>query len=173
MFQIEQATEQFVRTRLPEFIELLRDAVDHGASVGFLPPLSDEAGRQYWLDIMGHLKTNKKVLLAALADARVVGTIQLTLSDKANARHRAEVEKLIVHTNYRQRGIGKALLQQVDDLARSLHLTLLVLDTRRGDTAEQIYERHGYTRVGVIPKYARSADGTLADTVLFYRLLDE
>ena len=49
---------------------------------------------------------------------------------------------------------------------------LLVLDTERGSNAEQLYQRVGYTRVGVIPQFALNHDGSqLIDTVLFYKQL--
>ncbi len=50
--------------------------------------------------------------------------------------------------------------------------TLLVLDTRQGDAAEQLYRRLGYSEAGVIPAYARSADGMLDATVFMYKLLE-
>ena len=79
--------------------------------------------------------------------------------------------KLMVHRRARGRGIGRALMLAVEDAARDDGRTLLVLDTRRGDVAERLYERLGYTHVGVTPRYASSAAGTLEDTVYFYREL--
>ena len=46
-----------------------------------------------------------------------------------------------------------------------------MLDTEQGSVAERLYEKCGYTRAGVIPRYARSADGSLISTVVFYKLL--
>ena len=53
--------------------------------------------------------------------------------------------------------------------ARSLGLQLLVLDTRQGDTAESLYRKLGWREAGVVPGYARSADGSLHATVFFYK----
>ena len=86
-----------------------------------------------------------------------------------NAKHRAEVMKLMVHRRARGQGIGRALMLGLEEEARRVGRTLLVLDTRAGDAAERLYARLGYTRVGVIPRYARSASGSLDDTVYFYR----
>jgi len=63
------------------------------------------------------------------------------------------------------------LIAAVDEIARAAGRTLLVLDTRRGDVSEQLYLKQGYTRAGIIPRYAQSAHGTLDDTVIFYRML--
>jgi hypothetical protein len=55
--------------------------------------------------------------------------------------------------------------------ARAAERTLLVLDTRRDDPSEQLYQSLGYQVAGIIPQYARSATGQLHDTVFYYRLL--
>ncbi len=49
--------------------------------------------------------------------------------------------------------------------------TLLVLDTVTGDDAERLYERLGWTRVGVIPGYALYPDGRPCDTTVFWKSL--
>jgi hypothetical protein len=56
--------------------------------------------------------------------------------------------------------------------ARRRGRTTLVLDTRRGDPAEPLYLSLGWALAGVIPRYARSADGALDPTAFYYRLLD-
>ena len=56
--------------------------------------------------------------------------------------------------------------------SRRLGRTTLVLDTRQGDPSERLYQSLGYRVAGAIPQYARSADGTLAATVFYYKLLD-
>jgi hypothetical protein len=60
---------------------------------------------------------------------------------------------------------------EVEESARAAGRTLLVLDTEQGSVAEKLYEKCGYTRAGVIPQYALSADGSLITTVVFYKLL--
>jgi hypothetical protein len=49
--------------------------------------------------------------------------------------------------------------------------TLLVLDTVTGDDAERLYERLGWTKVGVIPNYALYPDGRPCATTLFFKEL--
>ena len=44
-------------------------------------------------------------------------------------------------------------------------------DTVTGDDAERLYERLGWTRVGVIPNYALYPDGRLCATTVFYKQL--
>lgn len=64
------------------------------------------------------------------------------------------------------------LMRELESRARSAGFTLLTLDTKRGDAAESLYRRAGWTEVGVIPRYAQDPDGTPCDTVVFYKDLE-
>lgn len=157
---------------LPALVELLRDAVDGGASVGYLPPLDPAEAEAYWRGVLAALDTAHRILLVAVEDGQLVGTVQLALESRPNGSHRAEVSKLLVHSAHRRRGIGQALMRTLEDTARIAGRTTLVLDTLQGDAGEQLYRRLGYLIAGVIPQYARVGDGSLQPTVLYYKLLE-
>jgi ribosomal protein S18 acetylase RimI-like enzyme len=159
------------RNTLPALDHLLQNAVDNGASIGFLPPLSEQEARDYWTTTIAQLEQGTRLLLVAHEGEQVLGSVQLELVTKPNAPHRAEVQKLMVHTSHRGQGIGRALMVALEDAARSEGRTLLVLDTREGDVAEALYRKLGYLFVGAIPQYVISEDGTFSSTLLFYRLL--
>ncbi len=163
---VRPGTEQALEA---ELIHLLQDAVHSGASIGFLPPLSEEEARHYWQSVFEEMADGSHVLLVARQAGHVVGSVQLALAKKANARHRAEVQKLFVLQSQRRRGIGRALMEAVEQVARAHKRTLLVLDTRQGDSAEKLYRSLGYAEAGVIPQYARGATGALEATVIFYK----
>jgi acetyltransferase len=80
--------------------------------------------------------------------------------------------QLMVLRSARRQGIGRLLMAAVEAHARRLGRTTLHLDTREGDPSEQLYQALGWQRAGAIPRWARSADGTLHTTVFYYRLLD-
>lgn len=155
-----------------ELVALLIDAVESGASVGFLPPLDPGEAGTYWKTVVADLGDGSRVLLAALGSPdRLAGTVQLDLARQPNGRHRAEVAKLMVHRSFRRRGIGRALMLAAEEHARRLGRTTLVLDTRQGDPSERLYRGLGWTLAGAIPRYARSADGSPHTTALYYKLL--
>jgi ribosomal protein S18 acetylase RimI-like enzyme len=58
-----------------------------------------------------------------------------------------------------------------EEKAKSEGRSLLVLDTRAGDPSNVLYRSLGYAEAGRIPHYARSADGSLHDTIFFYKSL--
>ncbi len=171
MRSIERLTAQRARDLLPELITLLQDTVDSEAAVGFLPPLSEEEALEFWLGVIAEVERGSRVLLVALEGERVTGAVHLALATRPNAPHRAEVQKFCVHRDFRGRGLGTLLMDAVEDAARDAGRSLLVLDTRRGDLAEQIYARRGYVEAGVVPGWALNADGTFHDTVYFYKVL--
>ena len=156
-----------------DLIELLQDAVDSGASIGFLPPLSGEDASAYWRATFQEMAAGKRLVLGAIDGERLVGSAQLELASKANALHRAEVQRVLVHRSVRRQGIAERLMRKVEELARERGRSLLVLDTRQGDPSELLYQKLGYTVAGVIPGYARSATGTLDGSVFYYKRLAE
>jgi len=154
-----------------DLAELLFDAVDSGASVGFVRPFTRDDAAAWWRSIVPDVTHGVTLVLAASVDGRVVGTAQLRLAQLPNSRHRAEVAKVLVHRDARRRGVGRALMSAVEDLARRHGRTLLFLDTITGTDAVRLYEGLGWTRAGEIPRYAGMPDGTLAPTTIFFKEL--
>jgi acetyltransferase len=78
----------------------------------------------------------------------------------------------MVHRRARRQGVGRALMLAAEAEARRLGRSTLVLDTRHGDPSEILYRSLGWERAGEIPRYARSADGTLHATAFYFKLLE-
>jgi GNAT superfamily N-acetyltransferase len=171
MHKIERLSAEQARPLIPTLVALLQDAVHSGSSVGFLPPLTLERAEEYWLETLNEVAQGTRILLVSSEAGEVTGTVQLSLATKQNGLHRAEVQKMLVHTSFRSRGIGHALMGAAEETARAAGRTLLVLDTEQDSVAERLYEKCGYTRAGIIPQYALSAQGNLISTVVFYKLL--
>ncbi len=158
--------------QLEALIELLSDAVQSGASVGFVQPLEHAEAQTYWRGVIADLERDSRVLLIAELDGRVVGTGQLILESRANASHRAEVSKVLVHSLARRRGVGKALMQTLEREASSRGRTLLHLDTRAGDHSEALYNSIGYTPIGGIPNWARHpTHDALEANAIYYKVI--
>jgi len=156
---------------IAQLSELLIDAVDSGASVGFMPPLDETEANEYWRGAIAAMREGSSVLLVAEEGGHIQGSVQLALEMRANGNHRAEAMKLFVHRRSRRRGLAKALMAEVEATALRLNRTLLFMDTRKGGEAEKMCESLGYVRYGEVPGYARNGDGQLHTTVFFYRQL--
>lgn len=150
-------------------IELLCDAVDHGASVNFLAPMDVEIAARFWDRAAGQLDTRERVIMIALDDGVLAGSVQLALATQPNGLARAEVQKMFVHTTERRRGIATQLMSAIEEAARKLNRTLLVLDTETGSDAQPMYEKLGYVRVGEIPDFALNTSGVPKPATFYYK----
>ena len=155
---------------LDDLSSLLTDAVESGAGVSFMRDLSFDRAREWWSKIFAE-SSSKAVILAARDERGVVGTVQLQPSWAPNQPHRADVAKLIVHRRARGKGVARALMRELERYAREEGFTLLLLDTCKDSVAERLYSSTGWTRVGVVPNFALNPDGSLCDTVFFYKQL--
>jgi GNAT superfamily N-acetyltransferase len=99
-------------------------------------------------------------------------TVQLGLDTPPNQGHRADVKKMLVHRSVRGRGIGAALMVQIEEEARRRGRWLLVLDTVPGENGHRLYLRAGWQQTGIVPDYALFPDGRLCDTAIMWKRLD-
>lgn len=165
--RVESASGDIVQ----ELASLLVDAIESGAGISFMAGLRVEEAAAWWRKALSSA-TSRTVVLVARDEAGVVGTVQLQPAWPPNQPHRADVAKLIVHRRGRRRGIARALMEELERQARQQRFTLLVLDTCKGTAAERLYSTLGWTRVGEVPGFAFNPDGTLCDTVFFYKQLE-
>ncbi|MFS0864061.1 GNAT family N-acetyltransferase [Fredinandcohnia sp. 179-A 10B2 NHS] len=146
---------------------LLKEVVDDGASIGFLPPLEDVVAVDYWNSVL-----NQDVrLFVAIDNGEIAGSIQVHLCTKQNGTHRAEIAKLMTNPAYRRMGIARKLMEVAEEIAVQEERALLVLDTRKGDPSNHLYQSLGYIMAGEIPFFAKSANGSFDTTVLYYKQL--
>lgn len=150
--------------------QVLIDAVDSGASIGFLAPVTRATADRYWREVFASLGESL-LLWVAEREGDVVGTVQLTLCEKENGRHRAEVQKLQVRRAARGNGVATLLMRELEAEARRRKRSLLFLDTLLDSHAEDVYRHLGWSRAGEIPDYAAAPDGVLFPTVLYFKQL--
>ncbi|KMN11362.1 GNAT family N-acetyltransferase [Pseudomonas sp. FSL R10-1350] len=154
-------------------IELLVDAVKHGASVGFMGDFDLAQANRYFDDVHTQLAQGNLLLWVLVEDQRVLASVQLALCQRANGLNRAEVQKLLVLNEARRRGLGQVLIHALEQGAREQKRGLLHLDTEAGSPAENFYSALGYTRVGELPNYCQNPNGTYAPTAIYYKTLSE
>lgn len=152
--------------------DVLLDCVEGGASVSFMWPLARDKALAFWRGVAeGVARGERALLVAEDAAGRIVGTVQLVMAMPDNQPHRADVAKMLVHRSARRAGVGQRLLAALDAVAKQEGKTVLVLDTVTGGDAERLYERAGWQRAGVVPKFALMPDGGFCATTFFYKHL--
>ncbi|MDG9926017.1 MULTISPECIES: GNAT family N-acetyltransferase [unclassified Pseudomonas] len=152
-------------------IRLLLDAVAHDASVGFLADLDAAEASAYFDQVLVGLRDGSQLLWVAQDNSQVLGSVQLALCQKRNGLNRGEVQKLLVHSSARRRGIARALMLHLEREAAALKRGLLYLDTEAGSEAEPFYQALGYTGIGGLPDYACGPDGTYRANAIYYKTL--
>jgi GNAT superfamily N-acetyltransferase len=171
MCKVRQLGAAEARELVPALARVLLDCVAGGASVSFLSTISTAEAEEFFAKAVDEVAAGRRILLAALDGEDVVGTVQIAAAAAPNQPHRADVAKLLVRRSARGRGIGQKLMEAAERAALAAGKTLLVLDTVTGDAGERLYERLGWTRLGVIPRYALYPDGRWCDTTVFYKAL--
>ena len=154
---------------IPALADLLSDAVNGGASLGFVPTMTAGAARRYWRSLRSEMEAGTRVVLGAFHDGRIVGSGQLALSAWPNASHRAEIQKLFVDGALRGQGVGRSLMAALHETARRHGRSLVLLNAAHGGAAERFYKSLGYREVGVIPGYIVGPERERIDSVTLYQ----
>lgn len=160
-----------LRGSVKELAGVFVDVVADGSSLGFLAPLHQDAAVAWWRGREPAVADGSLLVWVARGASGITGTISLRMGELPNARHRAEVLKLMVHRAARGQGVGRALLATAERAAAEAGVTLLVLDTETGSAGERLYQAAGWTRFGVVPDYATDPAGVLKDGSFFYKRL--
>lgn len=169
--EVKRLTAAEARRALDALADVLCDAVDGGDSVSFMDGFGTDDARAFYASLLPELEAGTRVLLAAYVDGELVGTVQLVHAWPPNSQHRADVAKLLVHRRVRGRGVGRALMEQLEQEARADGKSLLILDTAAERAADRLYDRLGWTPLGTVPGYARDPDGSFCDATFFYKHL--
>jgi acetyltransferase len=70
-----RVTPEHLPADLEQFVALLRDTVDGGASLGFLPPVSPGDASAYWAGVGAAVAGGTRVLLAAREQGALLGAV--------------------------------------------------------------------------------------------------
>jgi GNAT superfamily N-acetyltransferase len=160
-----------MRRRREGLSALLADAIESNASVGFILPVDTALLDAFWQGVEDDVRSGSRIVLAALHDDEVVGSVQLALCTKPNQPHRADVQKLLVLSRARGAGIGAALMRRLEERATESRRWLLLLDTRSDSSADRLYAKWGWQPLGRVPDFALDPDGTPAACTFYWKRL--
>ena len=169
---VKLLTSPEAEAALGRLSDILIDAVAHGAGVSFMHPLLTADAQNYWQSQLASLALGQTFIFVCQdRQSTITGTVMLQKSWAPNQPHRADVAKLLVHSDHRRQGVASALMLALEKYAVDTGLKLITFDAVAGGGAESFYRTMGYVPAGVIPGYAYSGDGKLDDTVFFYKTL--
>lgn len=93
--------------RMSEFSALLHACVHDGASISFVMPFSPEEAEAFWRKkVLPGVAAGSSLLLAAEADGRIAGSVQLDHDTPPNQPHRASSSAIRRRARPRRRKSG-------------------------------------------------------------------
>jgi L-amino acid N-acyltransferase YncA len=153
----EAALAEYFRTLPPEDRLCLKDDV------------TDPKVIENWIY---ELNYDNLLPLIALHDGNIVGDATLHFSPIGWTRHLGEV-RLTTSTQYRVRGLGTVLIQQLIDVATRLGLEQLSAEIPPVlDKAFYLFEKMGFKDMAHLPGFVKDLQGTESDLVLMVRDLN-
>ncbi|KAL6248520.1 hypothetical protein RBB50_004775 [Rhinocladiella similis] len=162
----------------------------------FLPPLSYDQMSKWWQGQLNEVTTGLRHIIIHVSEVsdrsgkdlaapwssegrdwpllknglEVSGVVALSTPFSQTGPFRAIVQKLFVSPLHRQRGIARRMLVKLEDVALAHNRWNLMLDTSVGSTADNVYPKLGYERLGVVRGYGYSPkDGRLVDEVWYWK----
>jgi len=149
--------------------QIIVEVVANGGSVSFMHPLAPDAAAEFWAKSLAAADAGKRVVLGAMMDGELAGTVTLDLDGPQNQPHRADIAKLMTRVRRRGRGVARALMLEAERIAVAEGRTLLTLDTAAEDGAAGLYEALDYVFAGSIPDYAYKPQGGLTATLIYFK----
>ncbi len=95
MRTIERLSREQAQRFMPKLIDLLQDALQGGASMGFIAPLSTAAAEEYWIKALEEVAGGQRILIVSKESNSITGSVQLALADKQNGLHRAKHREVV------------------------------------------------------------------------------
>ena len=129
--------------------------------------LKDEVTRAEVIDAWCREINPARVLpLIAEAEGKVVADATLHRRRAGWLRHVGEV-RLVVDPEYRRKGLGSRLLEELTLLGQAEGLEKLVAEmTPEEPAARKAFERQGFRQVAVVPDLVRDQTGTTRDLLI-------
>ena len=127
-------------------LHTLEEMLSHFDVIQFLyPNLNIEKYEAYLKEMIPH----NYAQLAVFEDERCIGLTGFWTGTKLWSGKYIEIDNFIVHPDYRQKGVGKAMTSYLDVKAKESNCSMIVLDAFTGNfKAHRFYYNQGYSPKG-------------------------
>ena len=118
------------------------------------------ADKEHYGEILPEFFKEEFTLLAKDGDG-IVGYITVICDSGV-----AQIEPLMIHPDYKGKGIGSALLAEAEKLAKEKGIHKLWLETGEDWKAKEFYLKHGYTVRADLPNHTSGYNFVLMDKMI-------
>ena len=117
------------------------------------------------------LKDEDIFMLVGEVDGKIVSHAHLELMG-APREHVVRIYSFIVAENERRKGIGKRMMEFIENWARKNELELILLEVYPDNHAAiSFYTNQGFVRYGYLPRGSKFRNGQYSDEILMYKWL--
>lgn len=143
-----------------EMVEYLKTIMGESDFLNSYPEEITMSAEEEAKMIRGFNQSDNTLMLVVEMDGRLIANGTITRFRKMKMRHRGNVAVAVLK-EFWNLGIGKKLLQSLEDHAKELGLSQLELDYFSGnERGKALYEKIGFIQVGETPNAYILKDGT-------------
>lgn len=122
--------------------------------------------------IMSVLSSGRKLMIVCTVDNEIAGNCQIVIGGHEKNKHRATVMIALLR-KFWGRGIGSAMLEELETEARKHSVTQLELSYMDGnERALALYRKMGFCTVSRLPRAYKFRDGSYHDEICMIKTLD-
>ena len=146
--------------------EIFREVVDSGSQFPYECSSIEEFHRQFFT-------AQGQVYVCHSLDGKVIGGFYLRANFSGRSSHIANAAYMIRNT-YRGKGLGSLLIKASLHLAKDLRFQAMQFNMvlSQNTLAVKLYERLGFSVVGIIPQAVRNPSGNYQDGYVMHRKLN-
>ena len=156
------------RKDINEAVEIWNQIISEGNSFPQTDPLTPETGHAFFTE-------QSYTGIARDAETNLMQGLYILHPNNIGRCGRICNASYAVHWSFRGRGIGEALVKDCMEQAKRLGFRILQFNAvvKSNTTALRLYERLGFTQLGLIPGGFRLDDGSFEDIIPHFILLTD
>ena len=135
-----------------QYMNLTNEVIKKTHSIGFIDGLTFDTAKKFLEDTLSKPRT---ALLLVFEDRRLIATGYLEDSGYPSTQHYGKISKVMVDPKFQGKSIGKKIMVELENRARELGYTHMLVSTWDIDYIVKFYKKCGYTQVGVIPEFVK------------------
>jgi GNAT superfamily N-acetyltransferase len=115
---------------------------------------------------------SNRVTLVGLHKDKIIGSATLNLNEPQSRAFHVASFGVAVHPDFQRKGLGKQLIDALEQIARDRGIKKIEVNFYEGNTAEALYRSLNYAYEGRRLRKGRLNDGTYVDEILLYKFIN-